>query len=75
MASSLKLQLNFTDSGGKAVSFGWKYAKSSVTGAQVKALAEALITNGSIFYNVPVNFLGAKLVQVTETGIDIPASE
>lgn len=51
--------------------FSYTPAKSSASLAQVKAAGNALVTNGSIFENVPTAVTAAKLVTTTETAYDL----
>lgn len=49
----VKLVLTFETSNGKNVIFTYNHAKPSATAAQVKALMNGIIANGSIFSTVP----------------------
>ncbi|MBQ6970747.1 MAG: DUF2922 domain-containing protein [Synergistaceae bacterium] len=71
MAAGTKLVLGFENSSGNAVSMSFNYAKPSATTAQVKALMSGIITNGSIFENVPVTAKSAKTVTTTENVYDL----
>lgn len=68
---AVKLQFSFTDSEGKSTTQSFSNADPSVEASDVKALAAAIITNGSIYKAVPVAVKSAKLIQTTETEIDI----
>lgn len=66
MAEGTRLELTFTDSNGKKILFAFNHAKQSPGLANIKALMAGIITNGSIFANVPVASAGAKEVTTTE---------
>lgn len=51
--------------------FTFKYAKSSVTAEQVRTLAQALITNGSIYVNPPQVLQSAIVEQTDTTQIEV----
>lgn len=70
--SEAKLKMTFTCEGGTGkVAYTYKYADPEVTEANVKALVNALITNGSIFAKPPLTALGAELIVTTTTEYDI----
>ena len=71
MASGIRLVLNFETSNGKNVIFSFNHAKPSATAAQVKALMEGIITNGSIFTNAPVTAKSATKVVTEESEYDL----
>ena len=71
MASGCKLVMTFVDANGTNRDFVFNYAKSSATVENIKALAQGIITNGSIFENVPVSAKSAKLLVTSETTIDV----
>ena len=71
MASGCKLVITFIDTTSMERDFTFNYAKSSATVENIKALAQGIITNGSIFENVPVSAKIAKLVVTSETTIDV----
>lgn len=71
MASGTSLVITFLDDEGAKRRFSFKYATPSAAPAQVKSAAEAIITNGSIFKNVPVVAKSAKMVVTTENEVDI----
>ena len=71
MANSMKLVLTFKCTDGEKRNFSWNYANELPRTADVKSLAQVMITNGSIFQNVPAEILEAKVVVTTENGIDI----
>ena len=71
MANSMKLSITCMCEDGKEHNFSWKYAQEIPEDSSVKALASALVTNGSIFKNVPTEATGAKIVVTSETDIDI----
>lgn len=70
MASGVKIVFTMgTPNGDKT--FSYSDAKSSATITQVKAFAQALVTNGSIFENVPSEVKAAKLITTTEEEYDL----
>lgn len=70
MAGGTNLKLKFdTMSGSKTWTF--KYAKPSAGSANVKALAQAMITNGSIYDTVPIAIREIKEVTTTENVYDL----
>ena len=71
MAAGCKLVITFIDTTSTERDFVFNYAKSSATPTQIKAVAQGLIENGSIFENVPVSAKSAKLVVTSETTIDV----
>lgn len=71
MASGVKLVLGFKTSNDKNVIFSFNHAKPSATAAQVKNLMNGIITNGSIFTNVPVTAVSATKVVTEESEYDL----
>ena len=71
MAVTTKLSLTFAKETGGSTTMSYKYAKSSVTPAQTKALMNAIIANKAIFAAAPSAAKSAKLVQTDVTDIDI----
>lgn len=70
MANTTKLVLKLgTTAGTKTWSFN--YAKSNATTQNIKALADAMIANGSIYRYPPLTKESAQLVVATTTDIDI----
>lgn len=70
MASGTALRVQFeTMSGVKTWKFN--YAKPSIGSANVKALMQAMISNGSIFENPPIRAYTAKEITTTETEYDL----
>lgn len=66
-----KLVLTFLDASGNDVVFTFDYANSVADVEDVKALMSGIITNGSIFQNVPVTAKAAKTVTVTSYVYDL----
>ena len=71
MASGARLALTFRDSGGDKITFGYNYADPEVETAAVQALMNGMITNGSIFEDVPTAIDSAKVVVTTETVLNV----
>ena len=69
--ASQKLVIVLTGSNGEDVRFSYNYAKSNVSEQNVKALANALVANGSVFSNPPVKAKSAKLVVQTDTEYNV----
>ena len=71
MASGNKLQLRMgTTAGIKTWSFN--YAKSNASTANINALMDAMITNGSIYKYPPLTKESATIIQTSE--INVPVS-
>ena len=64
-----RLKMVYTDSSGGSVTHSWNYADPEVTTASVSALAQATITNNSIFTNPPVALKSATAIVTTETNV------
>ncbi len=73
MAESTKLVLGFQNASGTSMTLSYNHAKASATTAQVKALMNGIIANGSIFANVPATAKSAKIVETTESEYDLSA--
>lgn len=71
MANGRKLVLQFAASDGKDMKLSYNYAKNAVTGTQVNALMEGIITNGVIFAKTPIAKKGAKIVTTSEQTFDL----
>ncbi|MBQ7562241.1 MAG: DUF2922 family protein [Synergistaceae bacterium] len=71
MANNKKLVMTFKCEDGKEHNFSWNHADDTMRDADAKNLADTIITNGSIFENVPVEATGAKVVVTTESELDI----
>ena len=65
------LVLTFLTNDGDKTTFTFPYAKPGATANNVRALASAITTNGSIFEAVPVSAVSAKIVTTTETDISL----
>lgn len=68
-----RLVLEFYDSERNTVTMTYNYADEEVTTANVRALVNGIISNGSIFQKVPVSAKSAKLVQTTESEFQLGA--
>lgn len=71
MASGTKLILNFYSATGKTLTWTFNHAKPSAGRANVLALMNAMITNGSIYATPPAEIKGAKEVVTTESIYDL----
>lgn len=68
-----RLVLEFYDSNRGTITMTYNHADEDVTTANVRALVNAIITNGSIFQSVPVSVKSAKLVVSTESEFQLSA--
>ena len=73
MALGTKFIATFLDANGDDVVFVFDYADRSADETDVKNFMAGVITNGSIFQNVPVTAKSAKMVTTTETAYDLSA--
>lgn len=71
MARTYKLVLDFLTAAEKTTRFTYNYADANNEASDVTTLMNAIITNGSIFKNVPVTKKAAKLVATEETAYNI----
>ena len=71
MASGTRLDLTFVNDNGNSVTYKYNYINSEVDSLSVKALMQGMITNGSIFENVPSVIKEATLVTIRETSINV----
>ncbi|MBR0097069.1 MAG: DUF2922 family protein [Synergistaceae bacterium] len=70
--TSNRLVCKFENLEGKALSKSFNYANASATAANVKALMNAIITNGDdVFNDVPTQKTSAQMITTTTTDIDI----
>lgn len=68
MSSKLVMTM-YTEEGEK--NFSYNYADPEATTANVKALGQALVTNGAFFMNPPTDIKAAKIVTTTTSEYDI----
>lgn len=73
MAAGTKLVLGFESNTGNTISITYNYASPSATATAVKALMNGIISNGSIFANVPAAMKSAKTVTTSENVYDLSA--
>ena len=71
MAAGTKLELTFLKADGSKTVFTYNYANPEASSNSVKALMNGMITNGSIFENVPAVIDSAKLVTTSETSLRV----
>ena len=71
MAEGTRLVLGFETNTGSNVVFTYSYAKPSATLANVKALMNGIIANGSIFTKVPATAKSAKTITTSENVYDL----
>ena len=70
MADTTKIVFTMSTADGEK-NFSYLDANPSASESAVKAVGQALITNGSIFANPPLEVKSAKLVTVTEEEYDL----
>lgn len=70
MATGTVLKMTFDTMGGQKT-WTFKYAKPSTTVANVKALGQAMVTNGSIYNHPPTALVKAIQVTTTESVYDL----
>ena len=70
-----RLVLEFYDSNRGTITMTYNHAEESedIRTADVRALVNAIITNGSIFQSVPVSAKSAKLVMTSESEFQLSA--
>ena len=73
MTETSKLKLVFADATGNDLSFTLQHANKSVSGAEVKALMNGMISNGTIYETAPVAITSATMITTTETEINVNA--
>ena len=73
MTESSKLKLVFKNAGGEDVNFTFSSADKNVESSDVRALMNGMITNGTIYTNVPVAISSATMITTTETEINVNA--
>ena len=73
MAAGTKLVCTFETGDDKTTSMTFNYADPGATLSEVKALMNAIVTNGVIFANVPVTAKSAKNVTTSEHEYDLSA--
>lgn len=65
------LKLYFKDAGDDPMTLNFPYADEDATDAQVKALADACVTNRLMWNAAPTTKVGAELVTTTVVEVDI----
>ena len=71
MAISTRLSLDFTKSNGDLINITYGNIKQDVSAANVKALMEGIVANGSIFENVPAAIKSAKIITTEATAVNL----
>lgn len=66
-----KLYLYYKDAGDADVTYSFDHVDDNATDQQVKAVADAIITNKNVFEAVPTTKVGAELVTTTVIEVDI----
>ena len=71
MATTTKVQLNFTKENGNSMSLSFANARQDVSNANIKTLGQAIVTNGSIYENVPVALRSAQIITTETVDVDL----
>lgn len=71
MAAGTKMVLSFYNASGATVNYSYNYGNSEALASDIKTAMNTMITNGSIFRNVPVSIKSAKAVITSETEFDL----
>ena len=66
-----RLKLVFSGAGEKKITMLFPYARSSATGAEVKALMQGIMADGSIYEDVPRGIVGAEFLESSSTPINL----
>ncbi len=66
-----RLKLVFSGAGEKKIAMLFPYARSSATGAEVKALMQGIVADGSIYEDVPTGIVGAEFLDSTSTPVEL----
>lgn len=66
-----KLECNFKDENGKAMSMSFNYAKSDLTDGAAKDLMDGLIANGAVFKKAPYEKVDANLITTSTKALDV----
>lgn len=69
--SGNKLVLVFENSSGEEIMFIFAYAKSEPSESHIKALANTIIANNSIFEEPPVKAISARVISTYEDYYDL----
>lgn len=70
MASGTAIKMKFDTMSGSRT-WTYNHADASATAAQVKAAAQAMIDNGSVYKSVPIKLVSAVQVTTSESAYDI----
>ena len=70
MASGVAIKMKFDTMSGSRT-WTYNHADSSATVQQVKAAAQAMIDNGSVYQSVPIKLVSAVQVVTSESAYDI----
>lgn len=71
MAAGTKLVFSFGNALGNTINYSYNYGDANTATSDIKTAMNTMITNGTIFRNVPVSIKGAKAVVTTETEFDL----
>lgn len=70
MANTTRLVITCETAAGDK-NFSYNYINAEIATPIVKQIGNAIVTNGSIFKNIPLTFKAAKTVTTTEVDFDI----
>lgn len=71
MSAGTKIVFSLRNANGNIMNMSYKYGNTEATAQSVRNALEAFISEGSIFRNVPVTWVGAKTVVTTESEFDL----
>lgn len=66
-----RLRLVFSGAGDKKIVMLFPCARSSATGAEVKALMQGIVADGNIYENVPTGIVGAEFLDSSSTPVNL----
>ena len=69
--TSYRLITKFKNAAGDTIEKAWKYANNEITAQNARSFMQAVITNGSIFSDVPTTIDSCQLETTTTTDINV----
>lgn len=69
--SGVRLEIKYKDVTDDLLTISFPYADDEASVADVKALADGIITNGTIFERVPVTKISAAFIVTEVTDVDV----
>lgn len=73
MATTTKLKYGFRNATGDTFSMSYSYIDPEASAADIKSAGQLIVTNGSIFENVPAVLRSAELITTTTTAVNLDA--